>query len=259
MGNAREKSWYFHGVAGCALGKPFQLPLHGMSSLSYSMSCKSVGRSKGPMSLQVHLSIPAEEGKNRQSLCLLPCRAYSVYLASLPMDRVCDAIDEACPFLIASLPNTPTPTPLFPWVKRNNGSGTTGHSCTELQTLDKWVGRQQVTICGQVISFANGFSKGKEEMCEQATFLCWAGETGKSWAWEKGNSLTLPGILRFQNGKKKLLGGNVLEPWLTWSKGSHVWTICGTSKRCAFGSDFLLHPCKCTALDRSLTHERGQV
>lgn len=58
-------------------------------------------------------------------------------------------------------------TRAFPWVGRNNGASRTGQACAELQTLDKWVGRRQVTICRQVISFANGSTntgRGEDEV-----------------------------------------------------------------------------------------------
>lgn len=42
--------------------------------------------------------------------------------------------------------------------------GRTGQACAGLQTLDKWVGRRQVTICRQVISFANGLGKGSKNI-----------------------------------------------------------------------------------------------
>lgn len=59
---------------------------------------------------------------------------------------------------------SPAHTHTFPWVKRNNGAGRTGQACAELQTLDKWVGRQRVTICRRAISFANGFSEGSKNI-----------------------------------------------------------------------------------------------
>lgn len=42
--------------------------------------------------------------------------------------------------------------------------GGQGKACAGLQTLDKWVGRRQVTICRQVISFANGFGEGSKNI-----------------------------------------------------------------------------------------------
>lgn len=135
-----------------------------------------------------HLSMPKEEGQTCQSQGII--LSSQMWSPSAPPCLSVHGQGTCCSTRqgLSPPPNAPPPThTASPGVKRNNGVGRTGQALTELQTLDKWVGRQQVTICRQVISFANGFSKGKEEMC------MWGGER-QSRGHEKGISLTLSGM-----------------------------------------------------------------
>lgn len=123
----------------------------GMSSLAHHISSCLWG-GPGLLSLQGHLSLPDGEGELSLSLC--NCAFPAAQHARPGPCSWCCGRDPS------SLPTRTHST--FPWVTGNNGAGRTGQACSELQTLDKWVGRRRVTICRQVISFANGFSKGSK-------------------------------------------------------------------------------------------------
>lgn len=148
----------------------------------------SAGRSRdaggGGTDVPARSSVNARGGGKELSISLLSPRLPRCVLClphpvSLPMDSTRVEVEEASPPLLSlplfplllwlslslSFPLSLSHTHTFPWVKGNNGAGRTGQPCAELQTLDKWVGRRHVTICRQVISFANGFSKEKEKMC----------------------------------------------------------------------------------------------